>query len=86
MLAGTHFALDIAGQATIALWALKTAMVLEGLDPPAMRGYSQDEREQLHTLSAIPIRTSVWLAAAVVCGDLILHLVFMSQSGRCSGI
>ena len=65
MLAGTHCALDMAGQATIALWALKTAMVLEGLDPPAMRGYTQDEREQLHTLSAIPIRTSVWLAAAV---------------------
>lgn len=65
MVAGTHCVLDMAGQATIALWGLKTAMVLEGIDPPEKRGYTQDERQRLHTLSAIPIRTSVWLAAAV---------------------
>lgn len=65
MLIGDRCGLDIVGQTTIALWSVKTAMVLEALDHPRQRAYTQLEREQLRTLSAIPWRTSVWLAASV---------------------
>ncbi len=65
MLIGDRCGLDMAGQTTVAVWSLKTAMVLEALDQPHQRAYSQLEREQLRTLSAIPWRTSVWLATSV---------------------
>jgi hypothetical protein len=65
MLIGDRCGLDMASQTTIAVWSLKTAMVLEALDQPHQRAYSQLEREQLRTLSAIPWRTSVWLATSI---------------------
>lgn len=65
LLEGRRCGLDIADQTTIALWTLKTAMVLEGLDPAERRVYTQVEREHLRALSAIPVRTSVWICKAV---------------------
>ena len=65
LLMGEKRVLDISGQTTIALWSLKTAMVLEALDQPQKRSYTQQEREQLRNLSVIPYRTSVWLATSV---------------------
>jgi hypothetical protein len=65
LLMGEKCVLDISGQTTIALWSLKTAMVIEALDPPQQRMYTQQEHEQLQKLSVIPWRTSVWLAASV---------------------
>jgi len=65
LLMGEKCVLDITGQMTIALWSLKTAMVLEALDPPQKRIYTQQEREHLQKLSVIPWRTSIWLATSV---------------------
>jgi hypothetical protein len=65
LLMGESRGLDMSGQTTIAMWSLKTAMVLEALDQPQQRAYTQREREQLRILSAIPWRTSVWLATSV---------------------
>ena len=65
LLMGERCNVDTAGQAAIARWSLKTAMVLEALDQPERRAYTQTEREQLRSSAAIPWRTSVWLAASV---------------------
>lgn len=65
LLMGERQSLDMASQSTIALWSLKTAMVLEALDQPLQYTYTQLERDQIRTLSVIPWRTSVWLAASV---------------------
>ena len=64
LLTGQRSAMDMDGQATIATWAVKTAMVLEGMDPAEKRGYSQLQRERFRLRAAIPERTSVWLAAS----------------------
>jgi len=64
LLTGESGALDVVGQTTIATWAVKTAMVLEGLDPAEKRGYTQLQRERLRLRAAIPWRTSIWLAAS----------------------
>ncbi|HCM67747.1 MAG TPA: hypothetical protein DIS62_01935 [Candidatus Kerfeldbacteria bacterium] len=64
LLMGDRCNVDVAGQATIAMWSLKTAMVLEALDQRERRTYTQTERVQLRSPAAIPWRTSVWLAAS----------------------
>jgi hypothetical protein len=56
--------LNIVGQTVIATWAVKTAMVLEGMDPTEKHAYSQLQRERLRLRETIPWRTSVWLAAS----------------------
>jgi hypothetical protein len=65
LLMGEKCVLDFSSQTTIALWSLKTAMVLEALDQQQQRIYTQQEREQLQKLSIIPWRTSVWLATSI---------------------
>ena len=65
LLMGEDCSLDTSVQAIVALWCMKTAMVLEALDKPERRAYTQHERERLRTGSAIPWRTSMWLAASV---------------------
>ncbi len=65
LLNGESCELEVAGQTTIALWSLKTAMVLEALDQVHKRVYIQTERERLRSVAAIPWRTSVWIAASV---------------------
>jgi len=65
LLMGERSLLDTAAQATLALWAVKTAMVLEALDAHDRHGYTMAERERLRSISEIPWRTSVWLAASV---------------------
>jgi hypothetical protein len=62
LLAGQHSVLTDLGQATIALWTMKTSMVLEGLDTPDTHCFSQTERERLRTLQSIPWRTNIWIA------------------------
>ena len=64
LLLGQSGALDSPGQTAIATWAVKTAMVLEGMEPTEKSGYSQLQRERLRLRSAIPWRTTIWLAAS----------------------
>jgi hypothetical protein len=64
LLTGEPGDLDTGGQTAIATWAVKTAMVLEGMDPAEKRGYSQLQRERLRLRATIPWRTSIWLAAS----------------------
>jgi len=58
-------ALDISSQAVISVWVVKTAMTLEALYPDRMWFYTNDQRRNLRIGSAIPERTSVWLAKCV---------------------
>ena len=64
LLAGQSGTVDIASQAVIALWAVKMAMVLEGLDAMEKRMYTQEQRERLRSSAEVPWRTSIWLAAS----------------------
>ena len=64
LLTGESCAVDAIGQTVIALWAVKTAMVLEALDPIEKRTYVQQQRERLRLRETIPWRTSIWLAAS----------------------
>ena len=64
LLLGQSATLDSEGQTTIAVWAVKTAMVLEGMEAADKSGYSQLQRERMRLRNEIPWRTSVWLAAA----------------------
>ncbi|MBN1910641.1 MAG: hypothetical protein JW818_12925 [Pirellulales bacterium] len=52
-------------QLTLASWSVKTAMVLEALDPRRSWFYSDDERHSMRNLQALPPRTSVWIATCV---------------------
>jgi hypothetical protein len=65
LLMGERSQLDAGAQATVAMWAVKTAMVLEALDTHDRHGFTPAERERLRSISEIPWRTSVWLAASV---------------------
>ena len=49
----------------ISVWAIKTAMVLEALYPERVYFYSEDERQNIRAISAIPKRTSIWIASYV---------------------
>jgi len=80
LLMGERSMLDTAGQATLTLWAVKTAMVLEALDTHDKHGYTPIERERLRSISEIPWRTSVWLAASVD------PAVFLSTKNRHLGV
>jgi hypothetical protein len=62
MLQDISIPLDNSQQNTIALWATKTAMVVESVTI-ANRAlcYQQAEREQLRLASSIPVRTEIWL-------------------------
>ena len=56
---------DVSSQALIAVWAVKTAMALEASNPQRKWFYSDDQRRELRMVSAIPERTSVWIAKCV---------------------
>jgi hypothetical protein len=58
-------ALDVSSQAVIAVWAMKTAMALEALYPEREFFYSENERQNIRAVSAIPERTSIWIAKCV---------------------
>jgi len=55
---------DAKSQAIVAVWAVKTAMVFEAFDSHRKRFYTNDQRREL-IVSAIPERTSVWIAKCV---------------------
>lgn len=57
--------INSSSQAHIAVWAVKTAMVLEALYPDREWFYTSDQRRGLRILSAIPERTSIWIAKCV---------------------
>lgn len=65
MLDGFRVGLDMAEQATVALWTLKTVMVLESFEPKEKMKFTQAERLQLRCFSVIPYRTVVWLARSL---------------------
>jgi hypothetical protein len=54
--------LNVPAQCTLALWAVKTAMVLETIDANQTWFYSENERRLMRVLQVIPQRTSVWIA------------------------
>jgi hypothetical protein len=64
LLMGNPCVLDRPAQTAVATWAVKTAMVLEGLDPGDKHVYSQLQRERFRLRAEMPSRTSVWLAAS----------------------
>jgi hypothetical protein len=64
MLRGERTLLDLTSQARLTLWLVKTAMVLEAIDPLPLRGYTDAECSALRTVSAVPYRTSVWVSFA----------------------
>jgi hypothetical protein len=76
LLTGQPRVLDAEAQTTISTWAVKTAMVLEGMDPDVKRNYSQLQRERFRLRAAIPWRTSIWLAASAGADS------FMSTKNR----
>jgi hypothetical protein len=56
------FLLDLSAQTTLALWAVKTAMVIEAITASHRTlCYSRTEREQLRTTFTIPARTDIWV-------------------------
>lgn len=71
MLRGEKQRLDSAGQGIVAVWIVKTAMVMEAQDKEDARAYSQVERRQLAELSSVPWRSAVWIAA---CTDPAIFL------------
>src|SRR5690348_18444477 len=54
--------LDTAQQSQVAIWCMKTAMVVEQVNSRKRTScYDQIEREELRLTSAIPIQTLMWL-------------------------
>ena len=57
--------MDTLSQWTLACWAVKTAMVLECLNPKRTRFYSDSERQSMRATQSLPPRTSVWIAKCI---------------------
>jgi hypothetical protein len=54
--------LDLSRQFAVAVWSVKTAMVVESVRGATHRPYySSPEREQLRSASSVPTRTNIWL-------------------------
>ncbi len=70
----------------LAAWAVKTAMVLEGLDPAQPRLYSDSERIQLRLTHAIPQRACVWLAACVEQNTIYAEAEYLYGMKRSPGL
>jgi hypothetical protein len=62
--------IDASAQLTLAVWAVKTVMVLEALDSDRQWFYTAGEREQMRLSRSIPHRTSVWIAKCVDHQDI----------------
>src|SRR5262249_50899070 len=61
---------DAAAQEILAVWAVKTTMVLEALYPERPHFYSIKERQLLRMRRVVPARTEVWLATCVHQPDI----------------
>src|ERR1041385_7393098 len=70
ILDGKTTTISASAQSILALWAVKTAMVLEALRPNKPWFYSVAERDQERRTQSLPNRTSVWLANCVNQPDL----------------
>ena len=63
MVRDISFPLDASQQRTVAMWAVKTAMILDYFSPAGHSPfYSQDDRNQLMNSSTVPLNTFAWLA------------------------
>jgi hypothetical protein len=62
--------IDTAAQTTLGVWAVKTAMVLQALDPDLEWFYTEAEREQMRLSHSVPPHTSVWIAKCVDHKDI----------------
>jgi hypothetical protein len=62
--------IDTAAQTTLGVWAVKTAMVLQALDPDQKWFYTEGEREQMRLSHSVPPHTSVWIAKCVDHKDI----------------
>jgi hypothetical protein len=65
LLSEERFGLGLVAQATVARWAVKTAMVLETFDRTRDPFYDTYERQSLRALCALPSRSWVWIAKCV---------------------
>jgi hypothetical protein len=70
LLDSTVTEINPAAQQTLTIWAVKTAMVLEALDPNRVWFYSEAERDRIRTEREIPARTAVYLAKCVDQSDI----------------
>jgi hypothetical protein len=61
MVHGEPKRLDADQQTQLSLWTMKTVMVLEGVRRKTNCFYTQQEREDLHKTSLIPVNTLIWL-------------------------
>lgn len=57
--------IDALCQSTLARWAVKTAIVLECLNPDRTMFYSDVERQLMGAAQSLPPRTSVWIAKCI---------------------
>jgi hypothetical protein len=57
--------INISAQFSLALWAVKNAMVLETIDSNRLWFYLEEERRLMCTDQTIPQRTSVWIAKCI---------------------
>jgi hypothetical protein len=57
--------IDASSQSTLARWAVKTAMVLECINPDRTWFYSVDERQLMRATQSLPPRTSVWIGKCI---------------------
>lgn len=65
LLKGVPSALQLAAQAALATWAVKTAMVFEGTRVDGEHFYSADDRTTVREQARPPVRTSVWARSYV---------------------
>lgn len=62
MLAGSNYTLEAGDCKSLSLWAVKTAMVLEPINPAVPAGFSDLDRTLLSAKEIIPAFTRVWIA------------------------
>lgn len=65
MFRGARVGLDHAACATLSVWGLKTAMVLERIETDGVVQYTRDECARLRQFSIVPARSRIWLAASL---------------------
>jgi hypothetical protein len=63
LLVGKPTVLDYVGQSLVSGWAVKTAMVIEGLEFASQGRYSREERKTFGAFTVVPPRTAIWLAS-----------------------
>jgi len=78
--------IDAGSLPVLAAWAVKTAMVLECLNPDQPRFYSDFERAQLRLTHTAPQRACVWLAACVEQNTIYAEAEYLYGGKRSPGL